>query len=95
MTIAMKDVHLVLFALHVAAAQGTTLDPDGARTRALWDAVLPLSLPESGDPPLAETWAVLVQLAQAYAQLVDQPSRPRQPMILANEDASVCGATWH
>lgn len=42
MVVNVKDLHAVLFALHVAAAQGTTLDLDGARTRALWNTVLPL-----------------------------------------------------
>ena len=94
MVVDVKDIHIVLFALHLAAAQGTTLDPNGARTRALWDACVPLSLPEPTDPPLTETWRALVTMSEAYAQLANQPPGPRPTMIPDDWDAPVCGATW-
>lgn len=67
MTIVMKDVTTVLFALHLEYAQGTKLDPDGTRSHALWGAVLPLSLPEPDDPPLAVNWQTLVKMSEALA----------------------------
>lgn len=95
MVVKMEELRVVLFAIHVAAAQGATLDPQGDRTKALWDALLPLSLPEPGDPPLIESWAALVKLSEMYAQLVDQPSGPRQDTRIGDDIATVSGTTWH
>ncbi len=67
MTIAMKDVTTVLFALHLEYAQGITLDLDGTCSHALGDAVLPLSLPEPDDPPLTVNWQALVKMNEALA----------------------------
>jgi hypothetical protein len=91
MMVDMKEIYLVLFALHLAKEQGTKLDPDGSRTCALWDAVLPLSLPEPGDPPLAASWQALVKMSQEYAQLADQPSEPRPTTIRDEEVAQASG----
>jgi len=95
MRVDMKDLYIVLFALHVAAAQGTTLDPEGSRTRALWDACLPLSLPEPGDPPITESWAMLVKMSKAYVQRADRHPATRPNPSIDNEDVPVYGAIWH
>jgi hypothetical protein len=91
MVVDLKDVTTVLFALHLAKEQGAKLDHDGSRTRALWDAVLPISLPEPTDPPITATWRALVKVSEAYAQLADQPSGPRPPTIRDEGDAQASG----
>lgn len=69
----------------------TTFDPDGSRTCALWDAVLPLSLPEPTDPPIAATWAALVKMSEEYTRLADGNPVPRPTTIRDEEVAQASG----
>ena len=95
MAIAMQDLQTVLFALNLAAARGNTLDPEGSRPLALWEAVLPLSMPECGDPTLKEAWRMLVTLSQSYARLAEAPLMPRPNTSIDTEEVPMYGAMWH
>lgn len=51
MKVDMNDVTTVLFARNLAYVQGARIDPDGTHTARLWEAALPISVPEPDDPP--------------------------------------------
>lgn len=93
MKVNVEDLSTVLFALHLEFARGTTLDLSGRRSNELYDAVLPLSLPEVSDPLRAVSWQALVTLCEAYAQeaeakyLADLPVGTQPTTIQADENA--------
>jgi hypothetical protein len=75
----------------VAALFRNISDPDGSCTCALWDAVLPLSLPEPTDPPITVTWRALVKMSEEYARLADGNPVPRPTTIRDEEVAQASG----
>ena len=65
-----NDVQTVLKALHLAASESKTLDPDGDRSVALWVACLTVSEPNDAEP-LSTVWPALVHLSREYVGLKD------------------------